>query len=559
MGRGVRIVCYAVNGGGVGHLMRLVAVARWLRRYAEHAGARPEIVFLTTSEADGALFAERFASFKMPSKTAAREASLDKIAYAALAKQWVWHSVALLRPDLFVVDTFPQGSFHELTGCLDLCRKKAFVYRPIKAELAARPEFQSVLALYDLVIVPEERAALPVPPAVAPRVRAVGPIAVRERVEMLSREEARKRLDLPDDAFVVLASAGGGGDPGAEADLDAILRAFDGDEATHLVVTAGPLHRGPPRFGPRLRWLTGLGSAELLRAADVAVCSAGYNSFTELMLAGVPAVFVPQDKIADEQGVRAGRASEAGAAVVLHRPLEPAVVRRAVDALRDPARRRAAAEAAAALVASNGARAAARDLLRLVVPAGEVDAAAAAFGDDVLTAARKLGLPESAFTEVMRLLDPVDDGLPGLDPAGASAEAVRFLAEIAERAIPVSDAVRVSEQVLRRAPGGEPAERARACLRILGALAPFGDWAGASALLRIAATDRHASPEALGAEIEALAADLRRRGEDLYRGIERLVRRPARERGGSAVAVPAGADHETNGAADRDGAEAEDA
>ena len=102
----MKIVCYAVNGSGVGHLMRLVAVARWLRRYARHARTRAEIYFLTSSEADGLLFHERFASFKLPSKTVVDDAGIDKLAYLALAKQWVWHSLGLLRPDLLVVDSF---------------------------------------------------------------------------------------------------------------------------------------------------------------------------------------------------------------------------------------------------------------------------------------------------------------------------------------------------------------------------------------------------------------------------------------------------------------------
>ena len=99
----LRVVCYAVNGSGVGHLMRLCAIARWLRRYARHARARAEIYFLTSSEADGLLFHERFASFKLPSKTVVDDAGIDKLTYLALAKQWVWHSLGLLRPDLPVL------------------------------------------------------------------------------------------------------------------------------------------------------------------------------------------------------------------------------------------------------------------------------------------------------------------------------------------------------------------------------------------------------------------------------------------------------------------------
>src|ERR1700690_3340199 len=148
MARALRTVFYAVNGTGVGHLTRLLAIARWLRRYTAALGERREIWFVTTGEADALVFSEGFAAFKIPSKTIVAETGIDRTTYRALAKQWVWHTLGLLRPDLFVVDTFPRGSFGELLGALDLCRATAFVYRPVKADVASRPDFQAMLSLY---------------------------------------------------------------------------------------------------------------------------------------------------------------------------------------------------------------------------------------------------------------------------------------------------------------------------------------------------------------------------------------------------------------------------
>jgi len=212
MSRSVRIVLYAVNGSGLGHLTRLVAVARWIRRYALHAGARAEIYFLTSSEAEGLLFHERFASFKLPSKTVVTDAGIDKLTYLGLAKQWVWHSIGLLRPDLFVVDTFPRGAFGELLSALDLCRKKAFIYRPVNDEFAQRADFQAMLPLYDLLLVPEDEGAgkAVLPEGARGKTRHTGPIMARERVELLPRAAARERLGIGADQLAVWISAGGG-------------------------------------------------------------------------------------------------------------------------------------------------------------------------------------------------------------------------------------------------------------------------------------------------------------------------------------------------------------
>jgi hypothetical protein len=356
-------------------------------------------------------------------------------------------------------------------------------------------------------------------------VREVGPITVRDPVELDSRDAARRRLALPADAFVVFVSAGGGGDPGAERDLHAIVDALSGDPSIHVVVAAGPLYRGAPRFGERIRFVTGLGVAELARAADVAVSSAGYNGFHELMLAGVPTVFIPQEKIADEQDVRAERARAVGAARVVARPVDRAALLLAVAELRDPAVRAAASAAARALVPASGARLAAREILKLVMPASEVDAAALGFTDEILASARSLGLSESVFVEAGAALDPGPDDLPPIDARGATDAAVRLVRGATELGIPAETALRVCELLLRKLDGDDAATRADACLVLLRALVPFDDWPGAAALLRMVSPDPFASAGDVARELALLLEELRRDEQDLYRGIQRVVKR----------------------------------
>ncbi|MBI3724427.1 hypothetical protein HY251_10805, partial [bacterium] len=150
------VLLYAVNGAGVGHLVRLLAIARWIRRYAALLDASAEIHFLTSSEASSLAFREGFASWKLPSKTVIRDAKISKPSYLRAARQWVFSSVALLRPDLLIVDSFPNGSFNELLQVLDLVPKKAFVYRAAKKDFAARASFQALLPLYDRILVPHD-------------------------------------------------------------------------------------------------------------------------------------------------------------------------------------------------------------------------------------------------------------------------------------------------------------------------------------------------------------------------------------------------------------------
>lgn len=525
MGQTLRIVNYAVNGAGVGHLTRLTAISRWLRRYAHALDIKLEIWFLTSSEADALLFHERFASFKLPSKTSVAETEIDKTAYLALAKQWVWHSIGLLRPDLFIVDSFPRGSFGELLPALDLCRKRAFIFRPMKSAFAERAEFQAMLPLYDRILVPETDAPVPVPDQIRTRVTHVGPVIARELAELLPRDTARRHLGVPPDRLAVYLSAGGGGDPTAAAQLESTIAALAPDPSLHLVVGAGPLYRGRQIPGERITWLSGLGASELMAGLDIAVCAAGYNTFAELMQAGVPAVFLPQEKIADEQHVRAARAVASGAATLLPPGPLSETLPRLLAAWRDPSARQKASTAAQAIMPGNGARLAAAELLRLLLPATLVEDAEAMVGDGILRASAKLNLPEALFVDTAQALNH-DHGhdrvAPDADPAAAGAGAIEIAADAAGRGLPVEAVLRAVIFLARRLHGATPQVRVDAARRVMEAAAPFGDWAGLIALLKTFGNER-ADAAGFTAELCAFLGHLLQRQEDLYRGIARLT------------------------------------
>ncbi len=480
-----RVVFYAVNGTGVGHLVRLLSIARWMRRYGAVLGAPLEAWFLTSSEADAIVFAEGFAAFKIPSKTIVADAGLDRRAYLALAKQFVWHTLGLLRPDLLVVDTFPRGSFGELLSALDLCKHTVFVHRPVKREVAERPDFQAMLPLYDAIVVPEHHAEgqLFLPDAVRDRVVHVGPVLSRERCEILPREEARARLGVGA-ASCVYVSAGGGGDRGAEAHLHAVVAALRRDPSIAVVVGSGPLYRGRPVPGAT----TPPGAAaEYMAAFDVAVCAAGYNTFGELMFAGVPTVFLPQEKLADDQAARAQRAVDAGAARVLGPDEELGAEDRtgtvrerqgqllaAVHALLGDA---SARDAARSIVPENCARQAAAEILRLVHGEAEMDDLEAALDDARLADARALD-----ERTTLELAGRLRRGRLGEDEAAldAAVELVRARPAGARELRGLIDAV------IRADPRGSIATQGgvvRACVDALGA---FVGGEGAAARLVVA-------------------------------------------------------------------------
>ena len=358
--RGQRFVFYAVNGLGLGHVTRLLGIARALRRLEKDS----EILFVTSSEADHVIYQEGFAAVKVPSKTVREEVGLKKQTYLRLAQTVIWNAISAFDPDVLVVDTFPTGSFEELLPVLRWRQKNAFVFREQRPEQASAELLQATLRLYDRVIVPHDELAQAGPLPEPEKAIAVGPVLIREREELPTREAARAALRLPADGTLLYASFGGGGDPEGLRALTLTAEVVATLPGVRLVVGAGPLLRELPDL-PGAIVLTGRYPAlDFLPAFDAAVAGAGYNSVSELLFAGVPSVFVPFERTVDDQARRAQGIAAKGAGLAC-----PALTREAlaaaVNAVLAPGAQKSFRRAAQKLVPRNGAERAARALLEL--------------------------------------------------------------------------------------------------------------------------------------------------------------------------------------------------
>ncbi len=500
--KSVRVLGYAINGRGMGHLTRQLAILRWVRRLATTAGVKAECWVLTSSEADTLARREGIPSIKIPSKSSMRDAGLEPARYLAVARAWVLQAVATLQPDVLVVDTFPAGSFGELASALELVRRRVLVRRAMKPEAERDAAFDALLPLYDRVIVPDEVSS---------------PILLRERPELHSRAAARAALGVPDGMRVCWVALGGGGDPSTATVLPRVVDAVRA-AGWHVVVAAGPLYVGPERRGAGITWLDRYAAMELLPAADAAVSAGGYNSVHELRFVGIPTVFLPQDKLADDQAARALAAA-----------LGP-VARRVEDI---PALLAALAPVAPA--GENGARAAAAVVLSLALDPADVEAALARWDDDTLAAIlgaevsdehalallRLFGAEPPSATSRRRavLADLRDRGVAVPDVrARAGASVPRFVALCGEVGVPIAQALPVAETLARRFPAAGPTDVLAACVTLLPRFAAWQDWMGVLSLLRALPTQREYALPAFAGDLPRWLADV----EDPYEALKRL-------------------------------------
>lgn len=351
------IMYVSSNGFGMGHLTRLMALAR--RR---GPGVRPYVVSMSRAVpvvADEGLDYEYVPSRDDLGIGARRWRLMFAERFAAI--------LVRERPDVVVFD-----GVHPYDGLLasrsvlpaaTLVWSRRAMWRP---GLGARALATS--AAFDLVIEPGELAAGLDAGATVGRTDAVhvGPVTLVDDDDLLPREQAAAALGVDPLRPTALVTLGVGSIKDVESDVGRVVRGLGTIPGIQVVVTRPSIAVRDDDLPPGVRGVSLYPISRYLRAVDLAVAAAGYNSFHELVGHGVPTAFVANTTTGtDDQAARARWAELAG--VGLDVPvLDAAGVRRVVGELGDPVRRARMVAALAGVRQPNGAAAAQAHVERLL-------------------------------------------------------------------------------------------------------------------------------------------------------------------------------------------------
>jgi hypothetical protein len=304
------VALYAM-GGGHGHVMRALAIARALPPHVERLLLVPERLQSTVS---------RYQPCASPPST-------EREPLAA----WCADVLAEMKPQVLVVDVFPRGVLGELWPALPhLAPHRLLVTRRVDARYYAAAGVHEALPHYDRILCTEAQSFG------QRHEQRVPPVVLCEREDMLEPEAAREALGLTGPVAPLMGI--GNGDAGFEADLETALAACG---------------RPYVMFG----WTRGrheFPAARYFRGAACAVSAAGYQSGWELMHAGTPAVLLAQQRKLDDQLWRAGALASEQCVVVDSFEAVPAAVDRLLSGPTAPP---PAQPASVSLCPGSGARA----------------------------------------------------------------------------------------------------------------------------------------------------------------------------------------------------------
>jgi hypothetical protein len=337
------------NGFGLGHVTRAMAIARRLPRDVE------PIVF-TLSEALPLVRREGF----LAEYFSTRDGGESSAQWSNRLARRIRDLLAEYRPGVVVFDgTYPYGGL--LDGLQGDHRPRVWCRRGMwrpgegRANLMFEREFRAIIQPGEIA------AARDAGVTSRPRRRVVqvGPILLRDRSELLDREEAARGVGLDPNRVNVLMQPGWENEVFGPTAIRCLER-LERDPRVQAVVAVSPLRSRAVPLPDGVRKVSTYPLASVLRAFDLSISGAGYNIFHELIAYGLPGLFIPNAGTPlDDQVGRARFAQEAGVARSWESGDE-AELDRHLEVLLDDDARRAMSRSALELSVENGAAAAAR-------------------------------------------------------------------------------------------------------------------------------------------------------------------------------------------------------
>ena len=335
-----RLLIYSQDGLGLGHLRRTTLLA------SEFLRTRPGGAVLTISDSPTGQFftaAPGHDYLKLPSIRKVKPGEWSPVSLSMpfedvlqMRKELIRTTALSFDPDVLLVDHMPHGSMGELVPALEALEhthaRKVLGLRDILdapetiqrrwrlegAYTAVERHFETVL-VYGSQEVFDVGAQYAWPRHLADRLHYCGYVAAAGRP---GDDVRRQHLqETEPDTQLIVAMAGGGAD--AFPLFDTLLQSLPlvlKDRRCRLVLVTGPFL--PPKQQKALRdRAEGLPVTMLpkvsdslahMRAADLVVTMAGYNTTAELLRVGARALLVPRPGPSAEQQMRASRLAERG-------------------------------------------------------------------------------------------------------------------------------------------------------------------------------------------------------------------------------------------------------
>lgn len=306
------VLLFPTNGVGFGHFTRMYAVGKAIRKHSPET----EVIFFTPMPTLHITYIEDFPTYHIAGKYKFQNMSSSQ--WNGLIEEQLLMIIETHKPKLFMFD----GAY-PYRGMLNAIRrkpsmKKAWMRRGMfkkgsKIPVDSIQFFDTVIHPGDAITLEEQAEEHSV------QVKHIPPIILVKKDEMLSKEEARSRLGVPQSAEVWYVQLGAGQINDIESEIrltiDALLKH---NSELFIIIGESLLGKRISFSNERVRILRDYPNAIYFNGFDYSIQAGGYNSFHEMRTSRIPTIFYPNMNTGmDDQLARCKVAEEEGWGIVV--------------------------------------------------------------------------------------------------------------------------------------------------------------------------------------------------------------------------------------------------
>jgi UDP-N-acetylglucosamine--N-acetylmuramyl-(pentapeptide) pyrophosphoryl-undecaprenol N-acetylglucosamine transferase len=300
------VVMFPTNGVGFGHFTRMLALAKRMKAQDPDL----EIIFFTTMPTLHLLKPYGIPAHYISGPTFF--AGLDSESWNALLEEELNLCLEIHRPSMFIFDgAFPyRGMLRAIQDRPSI--KKIWMRRGMFRKGAKIPV--DSIQFFDLIVRPGDglddgdgELDHGVEIVRCP------PITLLDKTELLSREQARYRLGIPLDCTAVYVQLGAGQINDITSEIRMTVDELLTIEGLHVILGESMLGSRIEFNLPRVHVLRDYPNSQFFNGFDAVIQAAGYNSYHETRIFGVPAMFYPNMETGmDDQLARCQNAEDEG-------------------------------------------------------------------------------------------------------------------------------------------------------------------------------------------------------------------------------------------------------
>ena len=300
------VMFFPTNGVGFGHFTRMYALAKRFKKYSPST----EVVFFTTMPTLHLLYNEGFVTYHIAGRKKFDDLSASD--WNALVEEHLSLAFNQHRPSTFIYDgAFPYRGM--LNAIREQSQTRKIWMRRGTFKKGSRIPVDSI-AHFDTIVHPQDSVPL-AQNEVDHGVESItcAPIVLLDESDLLERDVARRRLNLPLSGRVVYVQLGAGRINDIDSEIRLTVEALLKHDDITVVVGESMLGERIELSMDRVVLLRDYPNSMYFRAFDATVQAGGYNSFHETRRFGLPALFYPNMNTGmDDQLARCKVAEEEG-------------------------------------------------------------------------------------------------------------------------------------------------------------------------------------------------------------------------------------------------------